>query len=166
MSSLESRGFSLRAVVAISAGCSLATAIVALVGARKWTRSLSSELNELQRRWTQLQHTIASLPLEDSGFALNVGSHVIVKEFGDVANSSLWDTSNTQYCERSGTVVGIDDDGDATVRLDSGEEIVCDVKFLVAAVTSELKEHMAGMQVAMRGLACAVGRAPPPVIFE
>jgi hypothetical protein len=164
--STPAEGLGWKAVVSIAAGCSVATAIIALYGARNWTRSLTTELNELQKRWTQLQHTIAALPLDDSGFALTIGSHVVVKEHGLVVNSSLWDTTNTQFCEKSGTVVAIDDDGDATVRLDSGEEIVCDVKFLVAGVTSDLKAHMTGMQAAMRNLSCAVGRAPPPVVFE
>jgi hypothetical protein len=159
-------GYSLRTVVLAAGACSFATTAVALVIARSWSQSLTQELNELQRRWTTLQHTVSALPIEDSGFALSMGTHVCVREYGEVSNSSLWDASNTKFCDRVGTIIGVDDDGDATVRLDSGEEIVCDVKFLVAAVTSDLKANMAGMQKAMRELSHAVGRKPPPVIFD
>jgi len=163
---MPEQGYSLQTVLLAAGACSVATTAAALYAARSWSRSLTHELNELQKRWTTLQHTIAALPLEDSGFALSVGTHVAVREFGEVSNSSLWDASNTKYCDRAGTILAVDDDGDATVRLDSGEEIVCDVKFLVAVVTSDLKANMAGMQCALRELSQAVGRKPPPVIFE
>nr|ACU44984.1 unknown [Pfiesteria piscicida] len=164
--SRSSTGYSLQSVAIIAGACSIATSAAALLLARRWSHSLHHELQELQRRWTALQHTVASLPVDDTGFALAVGSHVVVKEIGEVTNSSLWDATNTQFCDRTGVVVSIDDDGDATVRLDSGEELICDVKFLVAAVTSDLKANMAAMQCAVRELSSAVGRGAPPVAFE
>jgi len=154
------------ALIAAVGVSSAASAVIAAFITRKWTRNLTVELTEVQRLWAELQRNIALLPEDNSGMTVSPGDYVAVREFGEVSNSSLWDNSHTQYCRQTGTVVAVDEDGDATVRLDSGQEIVCDVKFLLPSVANELKRSVDEMKVAMRALAVAVRPGVAPVSFE
>lgn len=158
---------STRALVLTTVAFSTAAAITAFAVAKCFARNPRDELAALLEAWDQLQRNIAAIPTEAPSLDyINPGTHVVVRGAREVSNSSLWDASNTQYCEQCGIIVTVDEDGDATVRLDSGEDIVVDVKFVVPEAESALKGNVAAMQAAIRSLTGALRPSRAPVSFD
>jgi hypothetical protein len=147
--SLLSSSRAVSVAAAAAAGCCAVVCAARYMLRDRGSGVAREELANLSESWDELRATLDTLPSSVADAPLHSGQRVKIDDFNAVCNNSLWDAANNQYCSREGAVSRIDADGDVTVRLDSGEDMVCDVKFVSAAETVELRELVDAVSVAL-----------------